>query len=264
MKTLTAALLMAALLTPAPSYAAAPVACKIITHRAIAPDTDEEQPAGITYSKRFRWGAEIDARLSADGTPWAIHDSGLGRITGGKDKRKVINMTDAQLRKVRLIHGGRPWTVAALMRHAATKKVGLAIELKPVPPGAAIRWDHAPTGTPTGLDRLASATTGRVLWTTARPDVWGHLTSDDRFSGRLLAKEFAWTPTDPTSYAGLRMAYLTAQETTQTVVDALTAAGVTPLRRDGGKAPTKAAIAAGVRTFVSHYPARTRATCNGG
>ncbi len=247
---------------PADSAPTSPATvCRIATHRAIAPDTDEEQPAGLTYSKQYGWGAEIDARLSKDGTPWAIHDAGIGRITGGADKRKVINMTDAQLRRVRLVHGGRPWTVAALMSRAATKRVRLLIELKPVPPGATVRWAHAPASVPTGLDRLAVATQGRVHWTTSRPDVWDNLTADDRFNTRLTAKPVSWDPADPTTLAGLTMAYLAPGEVTQQVVAVVKAAGVVPIRHVASWGATQKAVRAGVTTLVSHYPGKTRAAC---
>lgn len=250
----------------APDADAAPPACRVATHRAIAPDTDEEQPAGITYSTRYRWGAEIDARLSADGTPWAIHDSGVGRISGGAVKRQVIDMTDAELAAVPLIHGGHPHTIAALAAAAAGAGARLMIELKPVPAGATVRWASAPKGVATGLDRLSTAITDagmndRVWWTSSRPDVWGNVTADPRFTGRLAGRPWVWDPAQPATLSGLGVAYLAPGDVSSATVQAVKAAGVVPLRHANTTSETKRAYAAGVRLFISHHPGVTANAC---
>ena len=56
----------------------------------------------------YRYGADIskaDLHMSAQRTWFILHDSGLARVTNGRDRRKLRNMSDAQVRAVVLPDG---------------------------------------------------------------------------------------------------------------------------------------------------------------
>lgn len=76
------------------------------------------------------WGTEFDVRLSADGVPVVVHDKDLGRVTAGRDTRKVNQLTASQLTQVDL---GQNQTVPELrwtLDWAASLGLLLNIELK--------------------------------------------------------------------------------------------------------------------------------------
>ena len=235
--------------------------CRIFVHRANMQNVDEEQPAGIKRAGKFG-GAEIDVRLTKDGWPVSVHDSGLGRITDGKDKRKVIDLTLAQVRAVTLTHGGHPRPFAYLAKVAADNGVPLVVELKPVPPGSATRWVSADDG-PTGFDRLSDAVEASgvtVIWNTGRPDIFANLAADDRFNGRLLVRPNVYGP-DPSTLDGALFGSFNATQLTQERVDMITSHGARPFMTTPGTQVAEAR-GMGVRNFQTHYPSKVKEACS--
>lgn len=115
------------------AHAASTPTCRTIVHRAHLAGVDEQQPAGITASKRWGWGAELDARVTADGKVVMVHDDTLARISGGRSKIAVETSTLAEVQAVPLANGGRVITFWKAVKTAKTAGVSLLVELK--------RWD---------------------------------------------------------------------------------------------------------------------------
>lgn len=249
----------------AASADAAPLAgCRIYVHRANMAGVDEEQPQGIWRAAKFG-GAELDARLSKDGTVWMIHDSGVGRISGGEVKRRVIDMTDEELAAVTLVHGGHPqrWVdLAPVIRAAGTRAM---VELKAVPDGAAVGWDYATPGKYTGLDQLSRGAAGndivsKVTWNTSRQAVYGMLAADVRFNDRLLVRTSTWGP-DNSTLDGALFGSVGSQVTAERVA-LIRSHGAYPfLSTQGDADEVAAARALNIRNYQTHFPSKVRDAC---
>lgn len=124
------ALMMAA--TPV-SGASPSSECRVIVHRAKLAGHDEEQPAGITASARWGWGAELDLRVTSDGKVVLVHDDTLKRITGGADTRAAEDLTYPEVTAVPLVNGGRVIGLWAGLRAAKKAGVKVMLELKRYP-----------------------------------------------------------------------------------------------------------------------------------
>lgn len=75
-------------------------------------------------------GTEFDVLLSADQVPMVFHDFDLGRMTGGRDRRKTARLTAAQLEAVELPEGERIPRLATVLDWAVKNGALLNIELK--------------------------------------------------------------------------------------------------------------------------------------
>jgi glycerophosphoryl diester phosphodiesterase len=90
---LVGALLVATATPPAHAHV---TNCRAILHRGEWHGT-ENQPNGITAAAPYGF-AEIDADVTKDGRVVAVHDSQLGRLTGGDSTAFVNEVTWAELR----------------------------------------------------------------------------------------------------------------------------------------------------------------------
>jgi glycerophosphoryl diester phosphodiesterase len=111
----------------AQQVAAASGNCKPNGHRAIV-DGTENQPAGISAAAKWRGITEPDANLTEDGEIMALHDNGLGRLTGGDSTQQLGNVTLAELRSFRHPFGKFRHTTALIAR-AAKENIGMMINL---------------------------------------------------------------------------------------------------------------------------------------
>ena len=124
--------------------------CRSVIHRAYLTGFDEEQPAGIARSAHWGWGAELDASVTADSRVVLVHDARLTRITDGADRRKVSDLTYAQVRQVPLAKGGRVLGWWDAVRTAKRSGARLMVEVKDYSSNEAL-WEAG------GLDVLANA-----------------------------------------------------------------------------------------------------------
>jgi len=124
--------------------------CRSVIHRAYLSGHDEEQPAGIARSAHWGWGAELDASVTADSRVVLVHDARLTRITDGADKRRVSDLTYAEVRQVPLAKGGRVLGWWDAVRTAKQSGARLMVEVKEYPSNEAL-WEAG------GLDVLANA-----------------------------------------------------------------------------------------------------------
>ncbi len=75
-------------------------------------------------------GTELDVRLCSDGTPVVVHDLDLSRVTGGRDARRVANLSASQLAAVRLTDEETIPRLEAVIEWARARGALLNIELK--------------------------------------------------------------------------------------------------------------------------------------
>jgi glycerophosphoryl diester phosphodiesterase len=75
-------------------------------------------------------GVELDVRLSADGQVVVIHDADLSRITHGRDRRPVAELTAQELTRIELENGATIPTLEEVLRWAGSVGAVLNIELK--------------------------------------------------------------------------------------------------------------------------------------
>lgn len=73
----------------------------VITHRGLNPDVSgfppESSREAFTAFLSQGWGLEFDPQRTADGNLVVVHDGKLTRITGGKDERRVAEVSAAEL-----------------------------------------------------------------------------------------------------------------------------------------------------------------------
>lgn len=124
---------LALMMAATPVSGATPSSCRSIIHRAHLAGVDEEQPAGIARSAHWGWGAELDARVTADGKVVMVHDDTLARISGGTTRAAVGATSAGAVQAVPLVNGGRVITFWKAVKTAKTAGVSLLVELK--------RWD---------------------------------------------------------------------------------------------------------------------------
>lgn len=158
--------------------------CRAIIHRAKLAGHDEEQPAGITASARWGWGAEVDARVTTDRKVVLVHDDTLKRITGGADKRRPEDLTYEQVTQVPLVNGGRVIGLWKALKTARKAGVRLMVELKRYPQHQEA-WDFGGHGyvanaiTKTGMtDRVFVGGSGAVQFHAGYPGHRGFVRVD--------------------------------------------------------------------------------------
>ena len=71
---------------------------------------------------------EIDVQASSDGIAVVFHDADLDRLAG--DKRRVSQLTAAELGQVRLNHGGRISTLREVLSHFPDAKFNIDVKAK--------------------------------------------------------------------------------------------------------------------------------------
>lgn len=112
---------------------------RIVAHRCGGALAPENTLAGLRLAAQLGIGAvEFDAMLSADGTPWLIHDDTLERTTGGAGR--VCGSHDADLRRLDAgsrhhpSFSGEPLPTLAAAA-ALCRQLGLTVnvEIKPAP-----------------------------------------------------------------------------------------------------------------------------------
>lgn len=199
-------------------------------------------------------GVELDVRLSADGVAFVSHDASLGRLTGGRDPRRLSAVTAAELRALELPGGHRMPTLAEAL-DLLLGRLPVNVELKEV---EAV----APT-----LADLRRARRGEVLFSSFVPQALDLLQAGAPAVPRAVLMEAAWAAgvTDELLFA--RLAALAAHRwnvdpplAEARRVEALRARGVEVhvwTVNDPGEA--RALAAAGVAGVFTDRPASMRA-----
>lgn len=141
---------LALMMAATPVSGATPSPCRSVVHRAYLKGFDEEQAAGIARSAKWGWGAEVDATVTRDSRVVLVHDARLTRVTDGADRRKVSDLTYAEVRRVPLAKGGRVLGWWDAVRTAKKAGARLMVEVKNYRTNEAL-WEAG------GLDRLANA-----------------------------------------------------------------------------------------------------------
>lgn len=75
-------------------------------------------------------GIEFDVRLNFEGAIVVFHDESLERMTGGADTRALFDIPVAELRSIKLLHGGRIPLLEDVLSWATRRSTYLNIELK--------------------------------------------------------------------------------------------------------------------------------------
>lgn len=242
----------------ATSATPAPPACRSVVHRAYASGLDEEQPAGIARSAKWGWGAEVDARVTADARVVLVHDDRLTRITGGADTRRPEDLLYREVTRVPLQRGGHPTGIWDAVRAARASGARLLVEVKRYPDHKAL-WDGG------GLDVLVNAIrkqdmTGRVTVGGPAADIIA-----DRYPDIRTYVRDAHTTTPLDEVAGHELVKLLDDAVNADNIAALRAAGhgLTSARVTLTNDPdwVRAAHAAGLRVFFTNKPRLVAQAC---
>jgi glycerophosphoryl diester phosphodiesterase len=188
---------------------------RVIAHRCGGALAPENTLAGLRIAAAMGFCAvEFDVMLSADGTPWLVHDETLERTTNGSgsvcDTRDVVlHGLDAGIRQHRAFAGERLPTLAAAA--ALCQELGLManIEIKPATgfeelTGEVVArrvlelWRGAPLPLVSSFSEVALGAARRVapqlpmgiLWVRPPPADWrSHLDALGAFSLHCAARE---------------------------------------------------------------------------
>lgn len=75
-------------------------------------------------------GIELDVRLDRDGEVVVFHDDDLSRMTGGRDRRIVRDLSTSELKRVRLDGGDEIPLLAEVLAFCKDRGAGVNVELK--------------------------------------------------------------------------------------------------------------------------------------
>ena len=110
---------------------------RVVAHRCGGALAPENTLIGLDLTQALGFGAvEFDVMLSADGTPWLIHDETLERTTDGQGKvcetsDAVLAMLDAGVRHHRAYAGEPLPTFAAVAARCRALGLRANVEIKP-------------------------------------------------------------------------------------------------------------------------------------
>lgn len=100
-------------------------------HRGVRGARPENTLAAIAHAAdEGADGVEIDVRPCQTGELVVVHDCDLTRITSGRDRRRVSELSLAQLERVELADGIRPPSFAQVLELCTHRKLALNVELK--------------------------------------------------------------------------------------------------------------------------------------
>jgi hypothetical protein len=244
-----------------PGQAEAATSCSAIVHRAAwSPSADEETAESVAKSAEFGFGAEVDARVTADGHLVGVHDDTLRRVSGGTSDGKPEEMTLAEIQAVTLEHGGHVATMKTLVR--ATKRAGgsMLVEGKRYP-------EHQEAWDGWGIDALGRAITD--LGMADRVYVGGTRGFTNAFHAKWPDVEVFWRP-DGDEPLTLANAYAHHATLVEAGFDRWTAGQVRRFGRRGIVVATRNAQSAaewqpgydvGVRLWQTNYPRGLRKWC---
>ena len=108
----------------------------VLAHRCGGSLAPENTLAGLAIAEQYGCGVEFDVMLSADGTPFVIHDETLERTTNGSGlvahtADDVLDALDAGVSH-HPQHAGEPVPrFASMLRHCAQRGLAMNIEIKP-------------------------------------------------------------------------------------------------------------------------------------
>lgn len=145
---------------------------RIIAHRGASSTAPENTHAAFALAAQGGFGMELDVGLSADGTPWVLHDDTLDRTTnlrGFLDETPdvVLDTADAGSWKDAAFAGQPlPRLVDVLTHHA---HLGLDVEIKSPRDGS--RWTASDLGTRVAQVILQAQAADTVLVTSFNPYV---------------------------------------------------------------------------------------------
>ena len=101
---------------------------RVYSHRGASGERPEHTFAA--YDLAIKQGShfiELDVRLSKNGTLWVLHDKSVKRMTGVK--KNIANMTDKQIRKLKVSNGEHLHTLQQVFDRYG-KKITYVVELK--------------------------------------------------------------------------------------------------------------------------------------
>lgn len=108
----------------------------VLGHRGVRPIDGESLPAENTLAAFARAadagadGIELDVRLTADDDVVVFHDATLERMTGGADRRAVIDLGAPVLGAIELVGGGRAPRLGEVLAWCKERRLAVNVELK--------------------------------------------------------------------------------------------------------------------------------------
>jgi len=104
---------------PAPASVAQDLGgCRSIIHHGMNPNWGEESIYSTGQASKWGFGGEVDARITVDKKLGPGHDRTARRVSGGTEKRRWSDMTLSEIKAIHLSLGGRPASVAEMIRAA--------------------------------------------------------------------------------------------------------------------------------------------------